>query len=263
MKLLHSATFGVALAALGAASAHAQNVISRQVDSEPVETIVTQGPGGTVVTRRPLAAAPAPLASTTASTTYIDETVGAAPAARTTTRTMTRAVHSERTHRVDRTRVERDRTVTRTVRSRVARPLILDRAQRAVVYRTIVQQQVVPPPVAVAPVPPPGYPPYPAPAYGARPVVTPVETTGYGLAPAPDEVDDVTITEAPAAYPAAPYPARYVVGSRLPVGVVATPLPVAAAVEVPAVRPYNYVTLGGRVLLIDPVTNTVVADVTP
>jgi len=121
-------------------------------------------------------------------------------------------------------------------------------------------------------VPPAGYPPYPAPGYAARPVVTPVETSGYGAGPAED-IDDVTITEAPApypaaaypvaGYPAADYPVRYAIGSRLPAGYVATPLPVTAAVEVPAVRAYSYVRIGGRVLLVDPATNMVVADVTP
>ena len=266
MKLVHSATFGVALA-LGAASAHAQNVISRQVDNEPVETIVTQTPNGTVITRRPLASAPAPLAPAVASTTYVDETVGAAPAtprATTTTRATTRVIHGERAHHV-----ERSRPVTRTAHGRaaVAPRLVLDRAQREVVYRTIVQQRVVAPPVAVVPVPPAGYPPYPPPAFAERPVVVPAETTGYGVA-TPDEVDDVTIAEAPATYPAAAYPSasypvRYTVGSRLPVGYVATPLPATAAVEVPAVRAYSYVAIGGRVLLVDPATNMVVADVTP
>ena len=265
MKLVHSATFGVALA-LGAASAHAQNIISRQVDNEPVETIVTQTPNGTVITRRPLASAPAPLAPAVASTTYVDETVGAAPATpRATTRT--RVIHAEPAHHA-----ERSRPVSRTAHRRVAvaPPLVLDRAQREVVYRTIVQQRVVAPPVAVAPVPPAGYPPYPPPAYSERTVVVPAETTGYGygVATPPDEVDDVTIAEAPASYPAAAYPAasypvRYTIGSRLPAGYVAAPLPVTAAVEVPAVRAYSYVTIGGRVLLIDPATNTVVADVTP
>jgi hypothetical protein len=254
MKLVHSATVGVALA-LGAASAHAQSVISRQIGNEPVETTVTQTPNGTVITRRPLAAVPAPVAPATVSTTEVDETVGAAPAT-----TRTRVERSTRAHRAERT----TRTVTRTAHSRVAVAprLVLDRTQRAVVYRTIVQQQVVPP-VAVAPVPPAGYPPYPAPAYPQRTVVVPAETTGYGVVTPAEDVDDVTIAEAPATYPAAPYPVRYTIGARLPAGIVAAPLPVTAAVEVPAVRPYSYVTLGGRVLLIDPVTNTVVADVTP
>jgi hypothetical protein len=42
-----------------------------------------------------------------------------------------------------------------------------------------------------------------------------------------------------------------------------TPLPPTAAVRVPAVQPYSYATVDGRVLLVDPVTNAVVADITP
>src|SRR5882762_5135620 len=103
--LLRFAPLGVALA-MGGASAHAQNVISRQVTEEPVETIVTQTPAGTVITRRPLGAPAvvpaivparetvqvrrsetyrsAPAARATRAT-YADETVGAAPAERTVT----------------------------------------------------------------------------------------------------------------------------------------------------------------------------------
>src|SRR5262245_48943606 len=53
---LHCLAFGLALASV-AASAQAQNVISRQVTQEPVETTVIEGPSGAVVTRRPLAPA--------------------------------------------------------------------------------------------------------------------------------------------------------------------------------------------------------------
>ena len=57
--------------------------------------------------------------------------------------------------------------------------------------------------------------------------------------------------------------ARYAVGSVLPASVVVAPLPATAAVRVPAVQPYRYATVDGRVLLVDPVTNAVVADITP
>jgi len=40
-------------------------------------------------------------------------------------------------------------------------------------------------------------------------------------------------------------------------------VPPTAAVRVPAVQPYSYATIAGRVLLVDPATNTVVADITP
>ncbi|HEX5846167.1 MAG TPA: hypothetical protein VFY53_07790, partial [Rhodoplanes sp.] len=45
--------FGLALMS-GVAAAQAQTVITRQISEEPVETTITQGPYGTVITRRPL-----------------------------------------------------------------------------------------------------------------------------------------------------------------------------------------------------------------
>jgi hypothetical protein len=214
---------------------------------------------------------PAPAA--TAATTELDETVGVAPpAVRSVTvrRSAERSV-SERTipratrvtHRARETTGSAGGTVrhtTRRVSHRVAsRPLVLSPAQRNVVYRTVVQQQVVP----AVPVAPAGYPPYPAPAYQPRTVVVaPSATTGYGFTTA--DLDEDYVDAAPAV---APYPrytaARYAVGSVLPASVMVAPLPTAAAVQVPAVQPYSYATVDGRVLLVDPVTNAVVADITP
>jgi hypothetical protein len=261
-RLLHPATLGSSLGlalALGATGAQAQdviaqNVFTRQIDNAPVETTVTQTPGGTVITRRPLAPAFDPAqAATTATVDEIDETVGVAPVRRPAARigAPVRAVHRDR-HQVR--RIESKSTV-RTTR-RVTAPLVLDPAQRQVVYRTIVQQQIVPPP---------GYPPFPAPAYRADPrtVVVPPATTGYAVTTRPDvdEVydDDVDVAQ----LPPEPVPVRYAVGARLPAGLAPLPLPATAAVEVPSVRAYNYVRVGGRVLLVDPATNTVVADITP
>ena len=254
MRFLHSATLGIAVA-LGAADAHAQSVISRQIDNEPVETTVTQTPSGTVVTRRPLSAT-APIVESLdvprAAPRTTVETVGVAPRE---TRTVHHAHTATRAHRAT------TRTVARTVRRQVAaaRPLVLDPVQRRVIYRTIVQQQIVPQVVQpVAPLPPAGYPPYPQPAY--RGVVVPPEaTTGYAVSVPTDDVDDVTAEEtAPTTYPVV-----YPVGAQLPAGLVATPLPATAMVRVPAARPYSYVTVDNRVLLVDPATNTVVADITP
>jgi hypothetical protein len=286
MIVLRSAAFGCALA-LGAASAHAQGVITRQIDNEPVETTVTQTPTGTVITRRPIApaAVPAPAYDygtvapqpyvapvapaypaapvTTATTTEVDETVGLAPsegrsvtvrraaAARVSEHATTRVTHRARQTSAH----SATRTVRRETRRGVARPLVLTSPQRSVVYRTIVQQQVVP----AVPVAPAGYPPYPAPAYLPPTVVT----TGYGYTTA--NYDDDYVDTAP---PVAPYPryytvGAYTVGSVLPAGVVVAPLPATAAVQVPAVEAYSYARVGGRVLLVDPATNTVVADITP
>lgn len=293
MRVLRSAAFGCALA-LGAASAHAQSVITRQIDNEPVETTVTQTPTGTVITRRPIAPAAAPAAPAygygtvapqpyvvpvaptypapaAAATTELDETVGVAPtevenvaarrpaATRVSQRTTTRTTRV--THRARETTGSAARTVRRETRRVVARPLALTPTQRNVVYRTVVQQQVVP----AAPVAPAGYPPYPAPAYQPRTVVVaPSATTGYGwTAPVATDLDEDYVETVPAVAPVPRYTARFAVGSVLPASVVVAPLPATATVRVPAVQPYSYATVDGRVLLVDPATNTVVADITP
>ena len=249
-QVMRCTMLGFALV-VGAAGAHAQSVITRQIDNEPVEVTVTRTPTGTIITRRPLAApavsgvetVPAPAA---APPTYVDETVGVAPTTRTTTH---RVVHHAR-------RATTERTVTRTVRTtrRVAAapPLVLAPAQRQVIYRTLVQEQVVPAAPSV-----PGYPPFPPPAVPARTVVVvPNATTGYGVATPADTIDEEVYGE--------PAPAvTYTVGSVLPARVELAPLPAPAAVAVPVARPYRYATVDGRVLLVDPATNTVVADITP
>jgi hypothetical protein len=297
MRVLRSAAFGCAVA-LGAASAHAQSVVTRQIDNEPVETTVTQTPTGTVITRRPVApaavpaapavgygtvapqpyvvpVAPAYPAPAAAATTDLDETVGVAPtetrtvtvrrpaetrvSERTTTRT-TRVSHRARETTGSGARAVH--AVRRETRRVASRPLALTSTQRNVVYRTVVQQQVVP----AVPVAPAGYPPYPAPAYQPRTVVVaPSATTGYGwTAPAATDLDEDDVETVPAVAPVPRYAtARYAVGSVLPASIVVTPLPATAAVRVPAVQPYSYATVDGRVLLVDPATNAVVADITP
>ena len=54
----------------------------------------------------------------------------------------------------------------------------------------------------------------------------------------------------------------YVVGARVPVEARLAPIPPALIADVPAIRSYRYMTLGGRVLLVDPNTGVIVADVT-
>lgn len=271
MKVLRPATLGVALA-LGATCAHAQSAITRQITTEPVETTVVQGPEGTVITRRPVAAPVAPLAAPAVSDVvrvgtdaYMDSVQGA-PVVTRAPRSIIRTERVRRTTRetvgaaVTPHHVTHTRSVARTVR-RVASPLVLAPVQRRVIYRTIVQQQVIPPLAAsVVPAPPPGYPPYPAPAYSERTVVVAPATTGYGAAAYPADYDDDGYAEA---VPPARVPVRYVVGSRLPSSVVLAPMPARATVAVPAARPYSYAVLDNRVLLVDPASYTVVADITP
>ena len=273
MRVLRRATLGVALA-LGATGAHAQNSISRQITTEPVETTVVQGPGGTVITRRPLAAPVAPLAAPPVSdvvrvgTDAYMEGVHGAPVMTRAPRSITRTERVRRTTRetvgaaVTPHHVTHTRSVTRAVRRvGIASPLVLAPVQRRVIYRTIVQQQVIPPVAAsVVPAPPPGYPPYPGPAYSERTVVAAPATTGYGAAAYPADYDDDGYAEA---VPPARVPVGYVVGSRLPSNVVLAPMPAGAAVAVPVARAYSYAVIDNRVLLVDPVSYTVVADITP
>ena len=54
----------------------------------------------------------------------------------------------------------------------------------------------------------------------------------------------------------------YVVGARVPVETRLAPIPPALIADVPAIRSYRYMTVGERVLLVDPDTGVIVADVT-
>jgi len=54
----------------------------------------------------------------------------------------------------------------------------------------------------------------------------------------------------------------YVVGARVPFETRLAPIPPALIADVPAIRSYRYMTVGGRVLLVDPDTGVIVADVT-
>ena len=59
---------------------------------------------------------------------------------------------------------------------------------------------------------------------------------------------------------AAPPTVEYRVGTRVPAGVELYSVPEAVAVEVPAIRRYKYMTVNNRVVLVDPATSQVVAE---
>lgn len=61
--------------------------------------------------------------------------------------------------------------------------------------------------------------------------------------------------------PAPPAAIEYRVGTRVPADVTLYPVPETVAVEVPAVRRYKYMTVNNRVVLVDPATSEVVAEV--
>jgi hypothetical protein len=54
----------------------------------------------------------------------------------------------------------------------------------------------------------------------------------------------------------------YFVGARVPVETRLAPIPPALVADVPAIRSYRYMTVDSRVLLVDPDTGVIVADVT-
>lgn len=91
----------------------------------------------------------------------------------------------------------------------------------------------------------------------APPVV--VTTTPLRLTPAQRHIIYRSIARAPA--PPAPGSVEYRVGVRVPGGVRLYPMPQPVAVEVPAVQPYKYMEVNGEVVLVDPATGEVVAEV--
>jgi hypothetical protein len=190
MRPIGTIAAGLALVS-AAAAAHAQTAISRQITSEPVETVVTQGPNGTTVTRRiltpepgvtsyappfyapPLGLAPPaypypPAAPEVVETQYVEPAAPARitrrvttsrPATATTSRPTTVGV-STRTPERTRTETTR-RVVERPVRSAtrtVAVPppsdqaLVLTLAQRQAIYRSVAQREYHPAPVPPVPV---------------------------------------------------------------------------------------------------------------
>ncbi|HEX5847410.1 MAG TPA: DUF1236 domain-containing protein, partial [Rhodoplanes sp.] len=72
---------------------------------------------------------------------------------------------------------------------------------------------------------------------------------------------------APAGYDASPYVATnavgYAVGAPVPQTIGLAAVPQTLIVQVPVTRGYRYAVVNNRVLLVDPATNIIVADVTP
>src|SRR5262245_31147780 len=172
---LHYVAVALALVA-GAETANAQTVITREVTTEPVETIIQRGPAGTVITRRPLEMTVPRAPVTLRSTTVVDpdetiatsvepeetitttrETVGVssrvAPAVRRhATRTVAarsappraavskQRVSKSRTQRIHATTVPRAAPAVAARATTAVQPVsapILTPAQRRVVYRTV------------------------------------------------------------------------------------------------------------------------------
>src|SRR5262245_54797 len=152
----------------------------------------------------------------------------------------------------------------------LTQPLPLTQAQRTTIYRTIIPQgrgrqpivreRIVTESVPVAP-------PAPIVREGALDAYAYGDGYAYGDTRA---YRDVYAYDPPPSYqrryvvePNAYGANAYVVGARVPAATPLGPLPPALIADVPAIRPYRYVTFGARVLLVDPDTGVIVADITP
>jgi hypothetical protein len=140
-----------------------------------------------------------------------------------------------------------------------AAPLALTPAQRTTIYRTIIPQgrgrgpivreQIVTESVGPAPVVRERI----APAPVVRERIAPAPVVRERIAPAP--VVRERIAPAGSAY-------AYAVGSRVADADALAPMPQAVVSSVPAVRSYRYMVINNRLLLVDPATGIVMAEVT-
>ena len=167
-------------------------------------------------------------------------------------------------------------------RAVVTQPLPLTQAQRTTIYRTIIpqgrgRQPIVRERIVTETVPA-------APIVREQVVTGALDAYAYGDTYARYAYGDTRAYRDVYAYDPAPrygydaprYQRRYVepdaysanasayfVGGRVPMATRLAPLPPALIADVPAIRSYRYVTIGARVLLVDPDTGVIVADVTP
>ncbi len=111
-----------------------------------------------------------------------------------------------------------------------APPLALTPAQRTTIYRTIIPQ-----------------------GRGRGPIVRERIVT-ESVAPAPVVRERTVNPPAGSAY-------AYAVGSRVTDASALAPMPQSVAATVPAVRSYRYMVINNRLLLVDPATGIVVAEV--
>jgi Protein of unknown function (DUF1236) len=298
---LHHAALTLALVA-GAGAAHAQTIITREITTGPVETIVERGPTGTVITRRPLdmtvPGAPVALPDTvlTAPAEPIirsRETVGSSVVTTTssTDTIATRRIAGQRQAAPARARAAttpRQVGKAQSVRKPALRPAVstarattvapaarrmpaavaLTPAQRNTIYSTIVEERVVPRTVITEPVVAPTFaaPFVTAPAVReeivTERVVTPsTPLVGERIVTRPFAVE--TVGTAPAVtgrVVTTPASVELTIGSRVPATVPLYALPPTLGVQIPSVRSYRYAIVEDRVLLVDPVSGIVVAE---
>ena len=135
-----------------------------------------------------------------------------------------------------------------------AQPIPLTQAQRTTIYRTIIpqgrgRQPIVRERIVTEPI---------APVVRERVVTGSLDAYAYGDAYEAEPRYQRRYVVEPDAYSAN----AYAIGSRVPDATRLVPLPPALVAEVPEVRAYRYMTIGGRVLLVDPDSGVIVADVT-
>ena len=132
------------------------------------------------------------------------------------------------------------RTTAKQTTRTVARPgLALNAQERQIVYRTIVEREVIP----------------------ARPVIVPqTYAPQQALVPAAPVVQ-TPVVRAPIVAADDDEPV-YRVGAVLPANVPLYAMPQNVALGVPATRRYSYAWLGGRAYVVDPTNGVVMADVT-
>jgi hypothetical protein len=118
----------------------------------------------------------------------------------------------------------------------VREPVSLTPGERSVLYRTIVREQIVPVPVITERIVP----------SSGEPATAPIVA-----GPQPTE---------PIAAGRATTAAAYTVGVQLPANVPLFAIPESAALQVPVVRRYSYAFINDRVLLVEPLTGIVVAE---
>jgi hypothetical protein len=139
-------------------------------------------------------------------------------------------------------------------RAVVTQPVPLTQAQRTTIYRTIIpqgrnRQPIVRERIVTESVPA-------APIVREQVVTGGLDAYAYG--------DTYAYDPPPRYYDPPRYDRRYVVepDARVPSATSLAPLPPALIADVPAIRSYRYITVGPRVLLVDPNTGVIVADVT-
>jgi hypothetical protein len=224
MKKLGLAALGLSLVTATAASA--QTTVTREISEMPVETTIVRSPNGTSVTRRVL-----PI-------TDMDregvERVIVTPV-EPSSRTVTTAVRQPRAPRAT-ARVVASQRRAPVYAMATAEPIVLGRTERDIVYRQIVEQRTVP--------------------LEQRGILAPIGSMFPTVGPAPA----VSYSRPLVAEP--PLRTAYVVGSRLPGDVQLIELPQTAIMQVPAIAPYAYAMVDGRVLLVDPQNGMIVADIT-